>query len=189
MTIKNSKLTTSQAANLIRLINSLHTHSQNVSDVMKAGLTDKNGLVAFYGNNLGGVSITFSEPYGHAPVMLFNGSMITANSVNRIANVFNGAFGNDFYREVLEDGKSANVCVSIKNDVIPHLQAYQRRHDSQLEIRQKKAQREQVRSLLKVVDNPLSDAIAKNIPATTAQRWRTLDKQLTAEIAELEAFA
>lgn len=181
------KLTTNQAANVVRLINALRNRASSVNDTMKAGLTDKNGLVAFYAANLSH-TVSFSEPFGHAPVMMFDGQMVTANNVNRVASAFNDAFGPGFYCEILENGQSANVAVSITGDVIPCLEAYQMRHDRQLPLRQLKAQREQVRSLLKVVDNPLSDVIAKNIPATTAQRWRTLDKQLTADIAKLEAF-
>lgn len=180
------KLNTTQAANLVRLIGSLRNRAQTVSE-MKAGLTDKNGLVAFYAPMINH-SVTFSEPFGHAPVMLFDGHMVTANNVNRIASAFNASFGPAFYNEVLENGQSANVTVSILNDVIPHLEAYQARHDRELPLRKLKAAREQVRTLLKIVDNPASPEVAKNIPAATAARWRALEKHLTAEIAKLESF-
>jgi hypothetical protein len=181
------KLTASQAANVVRLIVALRKRAEGGNDTMKAGLTDREGLVAFYGPNLGH-TVTFSEPYGHAPVMLFSGQMVTANNVNRIASSFNSAFGPAFYNEVMENGQSVNVTVSILNDVIPHLEAYQSRHDRELPIRKLKAAREQVRTMMRIADNPASPEVAKNIPAATAARWRALDKHLTAEIAKLESF-
>lgn len=180
------KLNVTQAANLVRLINALRNRASTVSD-MKAGLTDKNGLVAFYAPQIGH-NVSFSEPFGHAPVMLFDNAMVTANNVNRIASAFNNAFGPAFYNEVLENGQSVNVNVSILNDVIPHLEAYQARHDRELPLRKVKAAREQVRTMLRIVDNPASPEVAKNIPAATAARWRALEKHLTAEIVKLEAF-
>lgn len=187
MTSVLKKLTAVQSSNVVRLISALRTRA-GVSPLMNAGLTDKNGLLAFYAYSMG-LNVSFSEPYGSAPIMLFNGGIVTAANVRMIASAVNSYFGPGFYSEVLENGQSANVEVSVANDVIPHIEAYQARHDRELPIRKKKIEREQVRSLIKIAENPASDAIKKNIPCTTLERWRTLEKKLTTELVDLESFS
>jgi hypothetical protein len=180
-------LTQSESNSLTNLIEALKVRSTNGFDTMKGGLTDRDGLVAWYASRIG-FTVSWVTPFGAEPAMLLDGAIITGNTVNRIASAFNAAFGPAFFTDILENGSSHNIWLSIRNDILPALTAYQKSYDKSAPLRKKKAELAQVNAVLAVWDNPESDAIKKNIPCQTHQRWRTLQKTLRADVAELEAF-
>lgn len=174
----------------IKELKSIISRLENMNawdDEIRGSLTAPNGVLSFIAPHTRN-KIGYIHPLGGGVVMTWEGGIITKDTTRFIAHAVNKTFGPNFYEEVLLNGQGEDVLVSIKYDILPLFKEYQKKYDKTLPIVSLKAEREQVRALIKIAENPAGESISKNIPGTTLQRWRTLDRHLTAEIAKLESF-